>query len=101
MLIRSVKLQNFRCFNHYQLSLAPRFSVFIGDNGSGKTAVLDALAVAAGCFLLGIPRAPARSIHPMTSERSISCWDSRSSFSIDLGPCSFHFQGRSGRRRHR
>ena len=64
MLIRSLELKNFRCFTHYQLSLAPRFTVLIGDNGSGKTAVLDALSVAVGSFLLGVPRAATRSIHP-------------------------------------
>jgi predicted ATP-binding protein involved in virulence len=64
MRIHSLELKNFRCFEHYKLSLAPRFTVLIGDNGSGKTAILDALAVAAGSFLLGIPQAVSRPIHP-------------------------------------
>jgi predicted ATP-binding protein involved in virulence len=34
----------------------------IGDNGSGKTVMLDALAVAAGSFLLGVPDAISRPI---------------------------------------
>ncbi len=64
MLIRTLELRNFRCFSQYRLSLAPRFTVLIGDNGTGKTAVLDALSVAAGCFLLGIPKAASRPIRP-------------------------------------
>ncbi len=46
MLIHNLELRNFLCFDHYSLSLAVRFTVLIGDNGSGKSAVLDALAVA-------------------------------------------------------
>jgi predicted ATP-binding protein involved in virulence len=64
MRIRSLELKNFRCFEHYKLSLAPRFTVLIGDNGSGKTAILDALAVAAGSLLLGIPEVESRPIEP-------------------------------------
>jgi predicted ATP-binding protein involved in virulence len=63
MLIRNLELKNFRCFQNYQLELATRFTVLIGENGSGKTAVLDALAIAGGCFLFGIPRAPSPTIH--------------------------------------
>jgi len=55
MRIDVVRLENFRCFKRYELRLAKRFNLLIGDNGSGKTAILDALAVAAGSFLLGIP----------------------------------------------
>jgi predicted ATP-binding protein involved in virulence len=57
MLIYNLELKNFRCFQDYQLELAPRFTVLIGENGSGKTAILDALAISAGCFLSGIPTA--------------------------------------------
>lgn len=62
MHIQSISLQNFRCFTDYTLPLSESFTLLIGDNGSGKTALLDALAVAAGAFLLGIPNTPSRSI---------------------------------------
>ncbi len=54
MRIDVLRLENFRCFEKYELRLAKKFNLLIGDNGSGKTALLDALAVAAGSFLLGI-----------------------------------------------
>jgi predicted ATP-binding protein involved in virulence len=63
MRIFEVGLRNFRCFEAYSLRLARRFSLLIGENGSGKTAMLDALAVAAGSFLLGIPEATSRPIN--------------------------------------
>jgi predicted ATP-binding protein involved in virulence len=54
MRIDRLKLQNFRCFSQYEIELASRFTLLVGDNGTGKTALLDALAVAAGSFFLGV-----------------------------------------------
>ena len=48
-------MQNFKCFEDEALELHPRFTLVAGDNGSGKTAVLDALAVAAGVWLVDLP----------------------------------------------
>jgi len=53
--IKKLKLHSFRCFKEYELELDDRFTLLIGDNGSGKTAILDGLAVAVGAFLLEIP----------------------------------------------
>jgi len=58
MRINSLTLKDFRGFTEYQLDLAARFNLLIGDNGSGKTALLDALSVALGAYFLGIPDQP-------------------------------------------
>ncbi|WP_426992837.1 AAA family ATPase [Methylomonas sp. CM2] len=55
MKINKLELINFRCFKEYELKLSDRFTLLIGDNGSGKTAILDSIAIATGSFLLGIP----------------------------------------------
>lgn len=52
MRIDTLDLQNFRCFDSLSLALDPRCTVLIGNNGSGKTAILDALAVAAGAWFI-------------------------------------------------
>ena len=54
MKINSLKLQNFRCFEDITVELNPTLNVIIGNNGVGKTTVLDALAVGIGSFFLGI-----------------------------------------------
>jgi predicted ATP-binding protein involved in virulence len=54
MKINKIELLNFRCFTRYNLSPADRFTLLIGDNGSGKTAILDALAIALGNFIFEI-----------------------------------------------
>ncbi len=42
--IDRLTLKNFRCFEERTIDFHPRFNVLIGDNGTGKTAVCDALA---------------------------------------------------------
>ena len=54
MLIDQLTLKNFRCFGQYDIKLAPKLTLLIGDNGTGKTALLDALAVAVSSFFLGV-----------------------------------------------
>ncbi|MCC6459122.1 MAG: AAA family ATPase [Saprospiraceae bacterium] len=43
MRIDKFKITNFRCFQHLELELNPRLNVFVGVNGSGKSALLEAL----------------------------------------------------------
>lgn len=38
-------LKNFRCFRNATLDLHPRLTVIVADNGMGKTALLDAIAI--------------------------------------------------------
>ncbi len=44
--IEQIKLTNFRCFSETAVDLDPECTVLVATNGGGKTAVLDALAVA-------------------------------------------------------
>jgi predicted ATP-binding protein involved in virulence len=62
MRIDRLRVQNFRCFDDREWNFSPGFNVLIGENGAGKTAALDSLAVGVGAFLLGIDDGTARSI---------------------------------------
>ena len=53
MHITNINVANFRGFIEKEIHFAERFTVLIGDNGSGKTAVLEFLAVALGGYLNG------------------------------------------------
>lgn len=46
MRLKSVTLNNFRCFDSLTLDLHPQLTVIVGDNGAGKTALLDGIATA-------------------------------------------------------
>lgn len=62
MKIRQLELKNFRCFDQKILEFSDQFNVLIGDNGTGKSAILDALAIGVGSFLLGIDSINSRNI---------------------------------------
>lgn len=56
MHIQSITLKNFRCFEKLSLDLHPRLNVFLGENGAGKSAVLNALQLLLGrltVYMLG------------------------------------------------
>lgn len=54
MVIERITVRNFKGFENNTFYLNPHFTVFIGNNATGKTTVLEALALAAGSFLRGI-----------------------------------------------
>lgn len=62
MRIDRLELKNFRGFETFEVQLNDGWNVLIGDNGTGKTALLEALTVAAGSFFLGIDNQSPRTI---------------------------------------
>lgn len=53
MYIRELYLKNFRGFEEETFNFNKQFSVFAGENGSGKTAIMEGLCVALGGWLFG------------------------------------------------
>lgn len=62
MKIQELYLENFHGFENRYINFSEQFTVLIGDNGTGKTAVLDGLAVALGSFLSGFNGVQSRHI---------------------------------------
>lgn len=46
--IESIELVNFMCHRHLSISLCPSINFIIGNNGSGKSAILTALTLSLG-----------------------------------------------------
>ena len=57
MRIERLELHNFRFFAAGQFAFPARFTVLIGENGRGKSALLNGLRIAAGAWLLGFKEA--------------------------------------------
>jgi predicted ATP-binding protein involved in virulence len=55
MRIDRLEITNFKKFSDYAIDLHPQFTLLVGDNGTGKTTILDALAIAAGIWLVNSP----------------------------------------------
>ena len=62
MRINSITLQNYRCFKEQSITFEKNMTLFVGRNGAGKTAALDAAAIAASTFLCGFPGITGRNI---------------------------------------
>jgi DNA repair exonuclease SbcCD ATPase subunit len=52
MIIDRLEITNFNKFSNYTIDLHPQFTLLVGDNGTGKTTILDALAIAAGVWIV-------------------------------------------------
>ncbi|MBO1061101.1 MAG: AAA family ATPase [Aphanizomenon flos-aquae CP01] len=55
MHIEELHLQNFRGFRELKLTLPPDLAVFIGSNGSGKSSILDSIAILLSRFIFELP----------------------------------------------
>jgi predicted ATP-binding protein involved in virulence len=55
MRIDRLEITNFKKFSNYTIDLHPQFTLLVGDNGTGKTTILDALAISAGVWLVNSP----------------------------------------------
>lgn len=55
MRINSISLINFRCFDVFETVFDPNLNVIVGNNGTGKTALLHGLSVSLGAYLAGLP----------------------------------------------
>ena len=45
MIIKSISLTNFRCHDEYHLNCRPDTTLILGENGCGKTSVLEAIYI--------------------------------------------------------
>ncbi|MEG1726679.1 MAG: AAA family ATPase [Acidaminococcaceae bacterium] len=51
MKIKSLHLKNFRCFDDFNIEFENQMTVIVAENGKGKTAILDAVAIAVGPYI--------------------------------------------------
>jgi len=73
MLIKKLTLKNFRGYKEITIPFQSGLNLIIGDNGSGKTAILEALTVSMGSFFLGIRNTSSRNI--LTKDVHISSFE--------------------------
>lgn len=55
MRLERLHLRNFRCFDNLTVEFDPKLTVIVAENGAGKTAILDAIAIGFGRYLTKLP----------------------------------------------
>lgn len=93
MRINRLTVFNFRNFKENTFAFHRRFTLLVGDNGAGKTAVLDALRVGVCAYLLGIPDSQAPSIRREFVRRETRRDGEFSTFEPVM-PCAVRCEGR-------
>ena len=63
MILKKLNISNFKMFESLQLSFEPGFNLILGDNGVGKTTILEAASVAISGFLIGMEDVATRNIY--------------------------------------
>lgn len=56
MHINQIHLKNFRCYEDVEIEFHPRFNIFVGINGTGKSSALEALRIAIGSLFLSVDK---------------------------------------------
>ena len=54
MRVNKVNLINYRCFKDLSFELHDNFTVLVGNNGSGKSTILDGIALGLASFFVGM-----------------------------------------------
>ncbi len=62
MYIKRLSVQNFKGIEHREITFEKGFNLLIGDNGVGKTSILEAVSVALGGYLSGLDDVTAKGI---------------------------------------
>ncbi|SFU97641.1 AAA family ATPase [Pseudoduganella namucuonensis] len=62
MKLKRIHLRNFRCFDELVVDFGPQLTVIIAENGAGKTAILDAIAIGFGRYLTKLPGVTGRTV---------------------------------------
>ncbi|MBJ7313635.1 AAA family ATPase [Rugamonas sp. CCM 8940] len=62
MKLNRIHLRNFRCFEELVVDFDPKLTVIIAENGAGKTAILDAIAIGFGRYLTKLPGIVGRAV---------------------------------------
>lgn len=54
MYLKNIKIMNFKAIVEQEINFEEKFNIIIGNNGVGKTSIIEAISVALGGFLGGI-----------------------------------------------
>jgi predicted ATP-binding protein involved in virulence len=84
MKIDKIRLKNFRAYQEIELEFHPNFNIVIGINGTGKTAVLEALTIAIGSFFLGVDYAETRHIKSEDIRITNTEYDMNEQFPVEV-----------------
>lgn len=99
MHLDTLKVENFRCFKNFEINFDEQLTVLVAPNGSGKTATLDAIAVALGPFVGRSEKGRGKQFSSKDSRRVLVSVNGKGTYiPSPFMPITIHASGRLGGR---
>lgn len=93
MRIDHITIQNFHGMERAEIDLHPNVTILLGNNATGKSAALDALAILAGSYFLGIDGVASLTIKNNDIRQELRVEVDGSTHRVYHTPCSLHAIG--------
>lgn len=84
MRIKQIKLKNFRCFEYICTDLHPRMNVMVGINGTGKTAILEAIRIFAGATFCELDKIENKISSPSIADDDVRLHNLERQYSVNI-----------------
>ncbi|AGP36464.1 AAA family ATPase [Sorangium cellulosum] len=91
MKITSLSLRDFRGFRSLDLDFSPDVTALVGVNGTGKTSILDALALLLSCLVESIRSGKPETVAPYASDVRVGASTAQLSLTAEIGAQPSHW----------
>lgn len=82
MYVSKIRMKNFRCYTDFTMHFNPGVTVIVAENGKGKTAILDGLAITMAPYLAAFPGIKTRNFQPNDVRMVLDTAESRNELQI-------------------
>jgi len=84
MRIKQLELKNFRCFKNILTDLHPKMNVMVGINGTGKTAILEAILVFVGAVFCELDKVENKISSPSIADDDVRLHNLERQYSVKI-----------------
>lgn len=84
MRIKQLELKNFRCFENILTDLHPKMNVMVGINGTGKTAILEAMRVFVGAVFCELDKVENKISSPSITDDDVRLHNLERQYSVKI-----------------
>lgn len=84
MKLDKISLKNYRCYENIEISFHPRFNILVGINGTGKTALLEAIRIAIGSLYSEFDKIENKISSPSISEDDVRLHNGEMQYEVHI-----------------
>ncbi len=84
MRLDKISLKNYRCYEDIEILFHPSFNILVGINGTGKTAMLEAVRIAIGSLYCEFDKVENKISSPSISENDVRLHNSEMQYEVHI-----------------